>query len=361
MRESDWIKHGYEMGVVEPDILCDDTFNDVYHAWFRYKYGSVHSNTLDRYENTYKRYYFIDTDFLHTPISVIDEHCIIDFLNRCIVGSGSMSLKEYKRVKGIVLGVMKFAKDMEYLGVKAIDWDKVNHYVLKNRLVKNDKADSPIPFEDVNLLFKGVLIDNVYPERYSACLCILLNFYLGLRVGELSALVWRDVDFKHRLIHVNKTWYKSFDRGDDLDRKGVSRYQIENGGKTAASVRDVPLCDEAVYLLQLLKKWHVKNGYEDELLIYDGRNCNFYECVGTTFRILCRRCGCRAVYGTHKIRKTYVSYLHESGVPTKVISDLCGHTMVSTTEKYYVRNMRNLDGVREVISEPFHLLVDIQK
>lgn len=361
MRESEWIKHGYDMGIVEPDILSQETFAQVYNSWFAYKYGVVQMNTLDRYENTFNRYYKINTEFIYMPISLIDEKSIIEFLNKCIIDSGNMSIKEYKRLKGIVLGVMKYARDMEYPGVKLIDWDKVNHYVVKNRLNKKNKPDYPIPLNDVNALFKGVLEDNIYPEKYSTCLCILLNFYLGLRAGELSALTWQDVDLKRRLIHINKTWYKCFSRTEDLERVGFCSYYIEDGAKTDAGVRDVPLCDESVYILQLLKKWHVKNGYEDKLLVYDGKECNYYLSVGTTLRVLCRRCGCRSLYGPHKIRKTYVSYLHEQGVPTKIISDLCGHTMVSTTERYYVRGLRDLKGVREILAEPFHELVDMQK
>lgn len=360
MRESEWLKYGYDMGVVEPDILSEEPFCRVYNSWFLYKYGVVQMNTLDRYENTYNRYYKY-SDFVNMPISLIDEKVIIEFLNKCIIDSGSMTLKEYKRLKGIVLGVMKYARDMEYLGVNMIDWEKVDHYVMKNRLSKKNKPDMPIPLKDVNALFKGVLVDNVYPQKYSTCLCILLNFYLGLRAGELAALTWQDVDLKRRLIHVNKTWYRCFARTEEMERLGLCSYYIEDGTKTDAGVRDVPLCDEALYILQLLKKWHVKSGYEEKLLVYDGKECNFYLGVGTTLRVLCRRCGCSAIYAPHKIRKTYVSYLHEKGVPTKVISDLCGHTMVSTTERYYVRGMRDLDGVRKILAEPFHFMVDMHK
>ena len=41
-------------------------------------------------------------------------------------------------------------------------------------------------------------------------------------------------------------------------------------------------------------------------------------------------------FNSHKIRKTFASTLHDNGVPTRVISDLMGHSLLSTTENCYI-------------------------
>ncbi|MDE7223503.1 MAG: tyrosine-type recombinase/integrase [Acetatifactor sp.] len=54
-----------------------------------------------------------------------------------------------------------------------------------------------------------------------------------------------------------------------------------------------------------------------------------------TLRKLCKLCDVR-YFNTHPIRKTFATMLHDSGVPTRVISDLLGHSDIATTENSYI-------------------------
>ncbi len=350
MTEHEWIKHGYMMGVVEPDTIASETFRDMYRQWFAMKSNKVRPDTLDRIECTFRRYLQHDTKFLDYPCAKIDEKYLVDWLTKLILGRGNVTEREFGRLYQILRGVHTYAYDSELIGIKLLDWEKIKRYMPSGDLYRSEYQDTCIPRKDVDTLFRSVLVEDIYPVKRSASMCLILNFYLGLRVGELAALTWNDVDFNRRLIHVNKTEVKYFSRDENLERVGGMAYHVINSTKTLTSTRVLPLCDGAIYILTRLKKWHEQNEYEDTHLAFDGAHSILSRSLDRTMRRLCEL-NEMPKYNTHKIRKTYASYLHDSGIPIKTISELCGHSEITTTARYYIRNnfddektLRELNG-----------------
>ena len=359
MTESEWLKHGYSMGVVEPDVFSDETFSNVYWMWFSMKSGKIKPQSLDRIECTYKRY-FNNNTISAEPVARMDEVYISEWLTRLLVRCGTVTYKEFCRIMGIMRGVMVYARDLELKGVKLIDWDKILRYMPDNRIEHSTSLDVCIPRKDIDALFKAVLDDDVYPLKESACLCLLMNFYLGLRVGELSALTWQDIDYSRRVINISRTEVKYFMRNENMEREDTMTYHEENGTKTLCSTRSVPICDECMYLLHRLKRHHEISGYTDTHLAYDGSQTVLVRSLDRTLRKLCKLCEI-PVYNTHKIRKTCASYLHDSRVPIKTISDLLGHTNISTTARFYLRNTLDDEHMVDMVNGAFKNLVDITK
>lgn len=322
MTESEWLKNGYSMGVVEPDEICDLSFSDVFWSWFAMKSGKIQPQSLDRIECTYNRY-FKDMPIACKLVAEINERYIIDWLTVILIRSGSVTKKEFSRIYQVVRGVMMYSYDLELKGVRLLDWNKIMRYMPTNCIVNTLREDACISRKEIDILFHAVLIDDVYPLKKSACLCLLLNFYLGLRVGELSALTWNDVDFKRRLLNVSKTEVKYFERDENMNRSAHMKYFCKDGTKTLASMRVVPLCNEALYLLQLLKQHHISCNYVDERLAYDGTQTVLSRSLDRTMKKLCQLCEI-PLYNTHRIRKTCASYLHDSQIPIKTVSDLLG-------------------------------------
>ncbi len=63
---------------------------------------------------------------------------------------------------------------------------------------------------------------------------IVLCLYTGLRIGELLALEWTDIDFSKGILYVNKTCYDGKDKGGNFCR-------ITDTPKTSSSKREIPL------------------------------------------------------------------------------------------------------------------------
>lgn len=82
---------------------------------------------------------------------------------------------------------------------------------------------------------------------------IVLCLYTGLRIGELLALTWEDVDLKSGLIAVNKACH------DKIEKNGTAR--IVELPKTPSSKRIIPVPKQLLPVLRQLKKnGEMRNG-----------------------------------------------------------------------------------------------------
>lgn len=360
MTEREWIINGYAMGILEPDIVDMVSFYSMYNKWFYMKSRKIKPESLDRIECTFNRWFLDDTDMLNTACVKMDETYLIDWFTSLIVRTGCITDKEFSRIFQIVYGVLIFARDMDVKGCKLLDWAKIKRYMPDKLIIRQKKKETAIPRRDIETLFKAVLIEDVYPLKKSASLCLLANFYLGLRVGELAALEWRNVDFEGRCLYIDKTAVKYFERDDNMMRSAGMTYHVVDGTKTLNAVRQIPMCDEALYLLTLLREHHKKKNYDSEFLAYDGTQTVLVRSLDRTLRRLCTICGI-PLYNTHKIRKTFATYLHDSKVPIKTVSVLLGHADVSTTAKFYIKTDYGSEMVLGEISEALKEMVDLHE
>lgn len=302
--------------------------------WFLMKLQMIKAQSCDRIECTYNRYY-AGSWLESSPVSELNEKTVARFLTEVVRGRGGVSRKEFGRIYQIVNNVLVYAKDMELGGARLLDWDKVKRYVPEGGFLAGGHQYFAIPKSDIEKMMYQVIKRRIYPEKQSACLCLMLNFYLGLRVGELASLTWQDVDFRRRKIRVCKTETKAFSRDETGKRCGSMTYRVVEDTKTVYSFREVPLLPEAVFILKKLREHHRRCGYKNQYLAYDGTTTILVRSLDRTLRRLCRLCGVN-YFSTHCIRKTFGTMLHASGMPTRYISDLLGHSEMRTTERSYI-------------------------
>lgn len=84
----------------------------------------------------------------------------------------------------------------------------------------------------------------VLTDSRDKMLGVEFSLYTGLRIGELLALKWSNVDFTKGTIVVNRTCHDGQDKNRKLCR-------VEDTQKTASSRRTIPLPKQ---VLQLLKR-----------------------------------------------------------------------------------------------------------
>lgn len=339
MNLDEWINLGICNGVVNMPQVEEKTFEEIYKQWFLMKINVIKAQSCDRIEVTYNRYY-AGSSFVKQNVSALDEAAVIRFLTGVIVGWGNITAKEFARIYQIVNNVLVYARFLELGGVRLFDWEMIRRYVPEGKLVKDPHKDFAVPKADIEKLLHLVVDQDIYPVKRSACLCLVMNFYLGLRVGELASLTWQDVDLDGRVVRISKTETKAYRRDGSGERCGAMVYQVVEDVKTIYSVRDVPLLPEAVYILERLKAHHARCGYESQYLAYDGRDTVLVRSLDRTLRKLCRYCDVK-YFNTHMIRKTFATMLHESGMPTRYISDLMGHSDMVTTERNYILSYRD--------------------
>jgi Site-specific recombinase XerD len=164
---------------------------------------------------------------------------------------------------------------------------------------------------------------NLTPKTSGVLFCL----HTGVRIGELCAIQWKDIDLDRRVVHIDKTIQRIYTKG--FDGSSQSKLLITSP-KTKASVREIPL-SSAIY--PVLKKINPMNG-------------EYYLLTGTekfteprTFRgyydRLLRRMDIEHI-NFHGLRHTFATRLIEGGADYKTVSELLGHASVNMTLNLYV-------------------------
>ena len=334
MNMAEWIDIGITNGVVDMPEIEEKTFEEIYKQWFKMKLNVIRAQSCDRIEVTYNRYY-AGSWLVSSNISALDESAFVRFLTGIIIGYGNITTKEFSRIFQIANNVVTYARYLNLGGAKLLDWEMIRRYVPEGKIVPDYHQDFAVPKQDVEKLLHLVILENVYPLKRSACLCLVMNFFLGLRVGELASLTWQDIDTDRRVLRIYKTETKAYNRDEDGNRCGSMVYSVVEDLKTVYSVREIPLLPETLYILKELRSHHDNCGYTSPYLAYDGKDTILVRSLDRTLRRLCSYCDVK-YFNTHMIRKTFATMLHASGMPTRYISDLLGHSEMVTTERNYI-------------------------
>lgn len=346
MTLNEWIDIGTSKGIVDDINFEPVPFSVCFRKWFLMKMNIVKPQSVDRIECTYNRYYLL-SDLNQANVHEIQEQTVIDFLNDIIISRGTITEKEFGRIYQIVNNVMVYALDLNIGGAKLLNWSLIKRYINTGKIMKTDPRELAISPGDKDKLFKAVLQDNLYPEKRSACLCLVLNFFLGLRIGELAGLTFSDFDLQNKVVRVYKTESKYYVRDSEGNKSGSMVYCVQEDTKTVYSVREVPLVPVAESILQMICEHHDQCGYESPYLAFDGKeDAVLSRSLSRTLDKLCKLLSLKHI-NTHKIRKTFASDLHAAGMSTRNITDLLGHAEMSTTEHCYILSYGNIENLRK--------------
>ena len=154
---------------------------------------------------------------------------------------------------------------------------------------------------------------------------VVLCLYTGLRIGELLALTWKDIDFGKGLLFVSKTCHD----GND----GQNHTRIIDSPKTVNSRRVIPLPKQILPLLKNLKKRS-----NCEYIIADGDKPVFVRSYQRTFELLLKKLGI-AHKGFHSLRHTFATRALECGMDVKTLSELLGHKNATITLNRYAHSL----------------------
>ncbi len=333
MTEREWINIGYEKNIIEVANYEEISFKDAYKEWFLMKLRTIKDQSCDRIEVTYNRYYD-DTEFVEKYISAITELEIVDFLQCCILRE-SLTYREFGRILQIVNNVLVYYKDLKLGGARLYDWDRIKRYLPISSLENSHSKEYAVSLQNVAKIIDLVVNHKIYPVKQNQCLLLCMNFFLGLRIGELGVLRFSDFDFQRGVVKIYKTESKSFVRNEIGERVGAMVYRVQEDCKTFYSVRELPILPEVKQLYDLISEHHKRMKYDSPFLAYDGHDAIFSKSLDRTLRRLCLLCDID-YFNSHSIRKTFGTMLHYGGTPTRVISDLMGHSEISTTEHSYI-------------------------
>lgn len=169
------------------------------------------------------------------------------------------------------------------------------------------------------------------------CIGILLSLYGGLRIGEVCALRWEDIQFEAKLLFIRRT----MTRIQDISAQVGAKTKIVIGApKTGKSYRRIPLPDFMWHYLRELREdprcYFLTGGtaYMEPRSYY-----NHYKKIMDALGL--------AQYNYHALRHTFATRCVEQGFDAKSLSEILGHADVGTTLRRYVHP--SMDAKRQLM------------
>ena len=167
---------------------------------------------------------------------------------------------------------------------------------------------------------------NQYGEAF------LLMLATGMRIGEVLALTWNDVDFEKGEISVTKGLQRNVKIGDLVPEP---ENPLELGPtKTRTSVRTVPLLKDALELLKNKKRWDVPNE-KNLLFISKTGGLPRAEYYREIFKLIVHGAGIEKNITPHSLRHTFATRGLESGIELIVMQKILGHSNLKMTADIY--------------------------
>ena len=174
---------------------------------------------------------------------------------------------------------------------------------------------------------------------------ILICLYTGLRVGEICALRWGDVNFEEQTICVHQTMQRL--QCTDLC-ESKTQILITNP-KSDSSVRQIPIPDE---LFNLVSQYQ----FPENAYFLTGTSKQYVEprTMQNKFKKAIKECGIENA-NFHALRHTFATRCVELGFDIKSLSEILGHSSVNITLNRYVHpsmelKQQNMNKLSELLA-----------
>lgn len=286
------------------------TFLDLFNEWIVYKEGITNSpNTIKRHHQHYDKY-LLNSKLNNMPIKIIDDLLLEQICNK-LVREYKLSNKEWGNVRTIIKGMFEYAYRKKYISENPFINVKIT--VKFRQVIKKNGKSQTFNTEEFNEI--NAYLDRMYMETLdSSFMCVKVNMLLGLRVGELVAVKWEDIDENY--IHIVR---------EEIRDQVTNKYEVVEHTKTNTD-RYVVLPDKAKEILEKIPKT------SEYIFVRNGERLHTRQ-IAYVLEKYAERMDI-PVKSTHKMRKTYASMLNARQVPLDCIREMLGHSNLSTTLGY---------------------------
>ncbi len=295
------------------ELTFNPTIKDTFYMWLDEKLETkeIVKGTYDKYENDFKRFF---DSFGKFKIKQVDEDMLETFIRKTI-GEKELTNKAYSGLRTLLIGIFKYAKRKKYTDISISTFFK--DLQLSSKVFKQnpkDKKTAVFSESETEIITTHL---KQFPSliHYGMLLC----FQTGIRVGELVALKYSDVEGD--TVHIQRQEIK-------YKKNGKTVVEIVEYTKTEAGNRYIILTENAKETLRLMKQY----SYTDFIMERDKRiRCST---INHELYRVCKRCNL-APRSMHKIRRTYATTLIDAGVDDAITMEMLGHSDITTTRKFY--------------------------
>lgn len=176
---------------IEPS---DMSFSDFLDEWMEQECKlTCKASTIQGYEKKIRLY--IKPELGGYRIKSITKSNLQDFIIKMY--NDGFSRNTISSVKGLLTKSFNFAVDRHYITI-APATKLIIPTKLQPKKTTRTKKHVYIPNEIIDKIFER------FPEGTSAYIPLMIGYHTGLRLGEIFALVWEDIDFKNKTLTVSR-------------------------------------------------------------------------------------------------------------------------------------------------------------
>lgn len=199
-------------------------------------------------------------------------------------------------------------------------------------------TDSEIQKLKSSALSKYKTTDEYYSRDF---FILLLIINLGLRVGEVLALEWTDIDFNNKTIHINKTVQSNIANFNYEHGNNTTYNRIKKSTKTKSGVRVLQLNENVIWYLSELKAYDERHNINSKYIACTNvGTMNSSRNLQRSLDRLARKAGISKKITLHTLRHTFGSTLLRKGVNIEVVSKLMGHANIMITYNKYIHTIQ---------------------
>ena len=306
--------------------MIHKTVREIAGAWKEYKRPYVKQSTMAAYVLILEKHvlpYFGDNDSLH-------EQAVQTFVLQKL--ESGLSVKTVKDILIVLKMVMKFGVKNEWMNY--YEWD-----------IKYPTSSSSNELEVLSVNNHRKILDYIQTHFSFTGLGIYISLTTGLRIGEVCALKWNDINVTDGTITVSRTIERIY-----IIEGGRKHTEVViNTPKTKNSCREIPMNKELLAMIRPLKKVVNDDFYvltNDEHPTEPRTYRNYYNGLMAKLNIP------KLKY--HGLRHSFATRCIEAGCDYKTVSVLLGHSNISTTLDLYVHP--NMEQKKRCISKMFKSL-----
>lgn len=253
--------------------------------------------------------------FQNYRINELNLDLLQSFCNQLLVSGNSKTGKglSYRTTKDIMIYL---TGSLQFLFKQNV----IKSFDLSYKVQKNMKPHDIKVFDDYEVIMIRDYLKNSEDTR---ALGILIAMYSGLRIGEISALKWEDVDILNSTITINKTLQRIFIK---TPNSTYSEIKVSTP-KSVKSNRIIPINAE---LKQLLVNNATNSGFvlSNSDIPVEPRSLRYH------FTSIQRKLKI-PVKPFHSLRHTFATRLIKNTNDFKTVSELLGHSSISITLDIY--------------------------
>jgi Site-specific recombinase XerD len=304
----------------EMNMPCksDYYFNTLAEMWLEDRKSTVKSGTVVSYKTK------------------LDKHILPYFKEVFASKLNNKALSAFVAVKRAEGLSDKYISDMLAIIKSVMAWAE-ERYSVDNTIKRfkniRFKTKEPKLLTDTE---QAQLCRHLYEKSDGISISLLVEMHTGLRIGELCALKWKDIDLENQLITVNKSVQR-------LPNETTGKSEITiTSTKTTTSDRLIPISS---FLLDKLKQ---AQKADDCYLLSETPKIIEPRLLRNKFKTQLSEAGVANIK-FHSLRHGFATQCIRRSVDIKTISELLGHANMEITMKTYIHS--NMQRKRECVEK----------